>query len=117
MIWHKSDIVKYIAKDTNLEVWQVERIYSAILRLFLTRLGLGHEIVLQGFGRFEITKQGKTKSNLPMWKNRVFPPKFKVKFSPGETLIEYVMKFQADCIQEALRKRQSTESPKKPATS
>lgn len=50
---NKSEIVKAVARQTNIEAPVVDEVLASILKLVVLNLAVGEAVMMRGFGRFE----------------------------------------------------------------
>lgn len=51
---NKSEIVRMVAKSTNIAIPAVDEVVNSFLKFLTLNLAVGEEVTVRGFGRFEV---------------------------------------------------------------
>ena len=89
----KQELVKRIAKQTDVTQKQVGEIFDATLTAIKEALQAGEEVRLVGFGSFTVKRTpAQTGINPDNGERIVIPVKESLRFYPGKELVEAVLK-------------------------
>jgi len=89
----KQELVKRIAKQTDVTQKQVSEIFDATLIAIKEALQVGEEVRLVGFGSFAVKRTAAQTGINPRNGERIeIPAKESVRFYPGKELVEAVLK-------------------------
>ena len=84
---NKTDLIKNVAKATDLTQVKATEVVSAVLEDIVKSLKKGEAVTLNDFGTFKITQRKARKGFNPRTKQPIqIPAKKAVKFTPYKTL-------------------------------
>lgn len=84
---NKSDIVKGLANRVSVPIPQAEKLVNEVLDLIGLSLACGEDVMLSGFGKFEVRQRRAVVRRNPKTGEEVkVPPKVSLGFKPSPNL-------------------------------